>query len=547
MGKTWAIYLRVSTGQQAERGYGLEVQEEKCVEKLRNAGVADWKIYREEGETGEDIDRPAMNKLRKDVDAGLIKGVIAAHPDRISRNLMDKLVFCGDLEKKDVSLVFVDTEYKNTPEGQLFFNMASVIAQYELHRIRIRTTEGRKQAVKKGKIMPMRTAPFGYDLIDGQLVINQREAEIVRLIYSWYVFDRLTMRQIGMKLHDMGVMPKRKESPFWNASSIRRILHSEIYIGKYVYNKRKFKKIKGERTSNGNRKKTYTIRDASEWITVEVPAVISREMFQLAQQQKIKNMVVGKTSTKYQYLLKGLLKCSECGRTWQCTTYHGHEKKDGSQRKRYPVYRCPNLSPKKFGTDKCPSRSINSVYLDRQVWLYITSLVLNKDELRRRIVESKDACAEEVQKEIDVHLDIIKKKNREREKMKTMFVREVITEDEMVSGISRLNKEIEFNRQKIDELQRKLTDIKNSSMTLSQVERKIESVSEKIKSESIDFAERRWLIKSLIDYILITYAPAEERPVLTFYGLIESFGENFGENAEHVSPAVYYSFRELPD
>ena len=58
--------------------------------------------------------------------------------------------------------------------------------------------------------MPMRVPPFGYELVNNQLVIH-KEADIVKQIYHWYVYNQLTLRQIGEKLYRLGVVPKRKE------------------------------------------------------------------------------------------------------------------------------------------------------------------------------------------------------------------------------------------------------------------------------------------------------------------------------------------------
>ncbi|MDT2238649.1 recombinase family protein [Paenibacillus larvae] len=141
----------------------------------------------------------------------------------------------------------------------------SVIAQYELSLIKKRTVRGRLKAVEKeNKIMPMRTAPYGYDIIGSKLVINEEEARFVRYIYEWYVHQRWTIRQIGEKLVELGAIPKRKESRSWSASSIQRILTSEIYIGRYYYNRRKTGKVKGQKTPpdqtgncwNGGKKRT---------------------------------------------------------------------------------------------------------------------------------------------------------------------------------------------------------------------------------------------------------------------------------------------------
>lgn len=106
--------------------------------------------------------------------------------------------------------------------------------------------------------MPMRVAPYGYDLNNSKLTINEEEAKFVEKIYYWYVNEGLTLRQIGDRLYEQGAIPKRKESMNFGASSIRRILTSEIYIGRYIYNKRKTQKKKGEKTASGKPKR-YTI------------------------------------------------------------------------------------------------------------------------------------------------------------------------------------------------------------------------------------------------------------------------------------------------
>ncbi|MXQ56017.1 recombinase family protein, partial [Shimazuella alba] len=175
-----AVYARVSTGLQAVEGTSLDTQVEMCMEKAHALGLYQLEIYRESGASGEDIERPEMDRLRQDIAQGKINKVICVHPDRLSRNLVDKLIVCGEMERHDVELIFCDAEYQNTPEGQLFFNMQSAIAQYELSMIRKRTSRRRLKAVEKQKkIMPMRSAPFGYDLVDAQLVVNEEEAKVV--------------------------------------------------------------------------------------------------------------------------------------------------------------------------------------------------------------------------------------------------------------------------------------------------------------------------------------------------------------------------------
>src|SRR5690606_30776564 len=124
-----------------------------------------------------------------------------------------------------------------------------------------------------------------------------------------------------------GAVPKRGESRNWSASSIRRVLTSEVYIGKFYYNRRETRKIRGEKTKNGTPKKTYAFREEKDWIEVTVPSIIDPQLFELAQVQKEKNMKRS-GNVKYEYLLKSMIRCGHCGRMWQATTYTGRVNKE---------------------------------------------------------------------------------------------------------------------------------------------------------------------------------------------------------------------------
>ena len=118
-----AIYVRVSTTSQALKGTSLDSQITLCKNKAKEIGYLDSHIllYKEAGASGEDIDiRPEMTRLREDIKKGEISKIIIQHPDRLSRELIDKLTVCREFEKYGVEIIFVDTEFQNTPEGWLF-------------------------------------------------------------------------------------------------------------------------------------------------------------------------------------------------------------------------------------------------------------------------------------------------------------------------------------------------------------------------------------------------------------------------------------------
>jgi site-specific DNA recombinase len=463
------------------------------------------KVYREEGRSGEDIDRPKMNELRDDTANGLITKVIITDPDRLTRDLTDKLIVCKEWDRQGVEIIFIDTEYQNTPEGQMFFNMRSVFAQYELAQIRKRTIRGRLRAVEKDKkIMPMRVAPYGYDYKDGELLINKQEAVFVNKIYQWYL-EGLTLREICEKLYQEGAVPKRKESKNFGASSISRILKSEIYIGKYVYNKRETKKVWGERTESGKQKKTHKIRDESEWITVDVPPLIDKEMFASAQEKRNKNKRKG-GNVKHQYLFKGLIRCKHCGRIWECTTYNGRTDKKTGKKKTYAVYRCPNLNPKRYGDgiEKCESKSIRIELLESYIFELIKNTLGNKEVFVGAIkseIENKDDTLETQIKELEQKM---KKKEEERDRVKRMFVvAQVITEDEMLKDMKKINEEIQIYIDKINILNERLKQQEQTQLSKEQVDRIIENIEDLIEENKMKFEDKKRLIQLLIKEITI--------------------------------------------
>jgi site-specific DNA recombinase len=506
-----AIYSRVSTGMQASEGTSLDAQVEICIRKARDMGLSEGmlKVYREEGFTGEDIDRPAMNELRQDVAQGIINRLIVTHPDRLTRDLTDKLILCRELERSDVELVFVDTEYRNTPEGQLFFNLMSSIAQYELSLIKKRTVRGRLKAVEKEKkIMPMRVAPYGYDLQDHMLVINEEEAEFVRKIYHWYVYDHYTLREIGERLYALGAVPKRGESRNWSASSIRRVLTSEVYVGKYYYNRRETRKIRGEKTKNGNPKKTYKIRDENDWILVQVPPIIDPQLFALAQTQKEKNMKQS-GNVKYQYLLKSMIRCGHCGRMWQATTYTGRMNKSTGDKIRYTCYRCPNKFPKKYGegVEKCPTQSLRADMLDDYVWRLILDTLSNPDDYIERLQSRSAEIHMELQSAADQIKRQIEQKEKEKEKIKVMFKREVIDEQEMLNEMQHINAGLKSLQQELAGYEKQLSELTERELSSAQMTELTQAIRMFVESggDQLTFEDKRHIVETLVDEILIRF------------------------------------------
>jgi site-specific DNA recombinase len=524
-----AIYPRVSTGLQVTDGTSLDGQTKLCLEKAKSLGYTDSqiKIYREEGYSGEDIDiRPAMTKLREDVASGIIKHVIVQHPDRLSRDMTDKLIICRELEKNGSELIFTDTEFTKTPEGILFFNIISAIAAYELALIKKRTVRGRLRAVEKDKqIMPMRTLPYGYDWdedskdekgnkLKGRIKINPEEAEFVRKIYHWYVHDHLTLRQIGEKLYEQGALPKRKESRNWSASSIRRILSSEIYIGKYYYNRRKSQKVKGSVTAGGNPKKKLEMRDEEDWILVEVDAIVDEVLFEMAQTQKVKNTKKS-GNVKNEYLLKGLIRCNTCGRIWQSTTYNGRADKETGEKKKYNVYRCPNLAPKKYGPEivKCEVPSIRASVFEDYIWNLVVQTFSNPRDYQQVLEGESNDALDDVLHEINVKKKQISQKEKQKEKLKHLYLDDLISQEELKKDMEKIKNELTILNNDLQKYENIISVHEKNVLTMETKQEIIQATQSLLQKDGLSFEEKQFILHKLIDEIVIHYNEEKELEV----------------------------------
>jgi site-specific DNA recombinase len=506
------IYPRVSTAGQVDNT-SLNEQIRLCKEKAKQLGYyeSNIKVY-SEGSSGEDIDtRVELTKLREDVASGLISAVICTHPDRFSRDLTDKLIVCREFQKNGAKLYFTDTQFEDSPEGVLFFNVMSAIASYELQLIRKRTIRGRIAKVKnEKKIMPMRVAPFGYDKDEeGQLIINEAERQYVQMIYEWYVLEKLTLREIGGRLYGK-VKPKRGESSNWGASSISKILTSEIYIGKYYYNRRETKKVRGELTAGGKPKKTYTFRDSKDWLTVDVPPLVDIEMWKLAQMQRVQNDTnkhVG--NKKYQYLLKSLLKCGHCGRTFDATTVKGAKDKETGEIGKSRRYRCPNTVPKKYGPEieKCIVPSFNAEQIEDYIWGQVIRIVTDPVKFVTQIKGKGEESIVGVKERLtQLEKDLKMKENALENVERRLF--EAENDDEIkrfekhrqnyINEIAGLEEEIENYQAKIDAHRLEELSVEQITFMVNKIRTLLSS------DEEVPFDTKRNIVEMLFDEIIIT-------------------------------------------
>ena len=228
------IYVRVSTEEQAQEGFSVRGQ----TEKLKSyALLKDWDIYdiySDEGISGKNIvDRPAINRLIDDIEAGNVNNVLVFKVDRLTRSTRNLLELVELFEEYNCAFnsltESIDTD---TPSGRMFLKIIGIFAEFERENLVSRLKLGFERKAKEGYTLANNNISYGYDRPKGQRVqvINSEESKIVKEIFSMFLDKNISMTQIAKKLNDRKIPTKNHTN--WQPTTIKQILTNPTYIGK---------------------------------------------------------------------------------------------------------------------------------------------------------------------------------------------------------------------------------------------------------------------------------------------------------------------------
>lgn len=305
-----AIYLRVSSDDQARHGYSLGEQEDRCRALALELGALEVTAYTDGGESGAKLERPGLTALREALRAGLHDLVVALDPDRLARSLYLQLALHDEFRQAGVALEFVNLDWEDTPDGRLFLQMRGAIAEYEREKIRMRTYAGRRRKARQGGLPcgPVDAYGYRYDREGQRLVADPVQAATVREMFRWAATgDGLLFPdgppgpgRIAALLNRLGVPPARGTA--WHANTVRQMLRNRRYVGELVTFRTALERGRRRPTPPG------------EQIVVPVPALVDRATFEQAKANLAASGRRHQGKPRYPYLLSGLLRCGLCGR-----------------------------------------------------------------------------------------------------------------------------------------------------------------------------------------------------------------------------------------
>lgn len=369
-----AIYVRVSTNIQAEKGYSLSDQLECCRNRAHELGAQSIKEYIDDGYSGAYLERPALEELRQNLNHKIHDLVICFDTSRLSRNLSHQLIISSEIERAGAKLIFVDVTFEQSPSGRLFYTMRSAMDDYERELTRERTMRGKRAKLKAGKVITD-SHVYGYDFnpTTSQYEINPYETDVIKKIYHWYLVDRIGGAEIiAQRLSSEGI-PSPMDNTHWSATTIRKILRREMYTGAYYTQTFYHKKV-------GPKKEVRIPRDKSEWIAMTAPVIISKEQHFAACElmDKKRTYKTWKRTTDI-YLLQGILMCGKCGRKMSVIT----------TKKINKYYACVSRYPR--SADKlCDARYARSRIVDDMFWATLSNICKNINSLNNYIDKNMD-------------------------------------------------------------------------------------------------------------------------------------------------------------
>jgi len=296
-----ALYVRVSTEEQAREGQSIESQIDRLTAYAKFQGWQNVQIFADEGESAKDMKRPEMQRLIRLIKADKVAVVATIAVDRLSRNLLDMLQFVELCEAHNTAYVCAALNFDtSTPIGRMVLQILAAFAEFERSMIATRVKTNMLDIAQKKKRY-MAVPPLGYTFDENKnLVIVPEEAEWVRRAADRFVAGH-GYRDIAKWLNEKGV-PTRKGAP-WDAGTVRQILTNELYVGRLVWNRRFYDKDGKTRW-----------RDPSEWVVHDNahPAILTPEQWAEIQARITRRMPKG-GERQMKYRLSGLLRCGDCG------------------------------------------------------------------------------------------------------------------------------------------------------------------------------------------------------------------------------------------
>lgn len=533
-GKRCVIYVRVSTEMQVD-GFSLDAQKNVLKKFVEREGMNLVNMYEDAGKSGKSIEgRPAFTQLLSDIANGLqIDYIVVYKLSRFGRNAADILNSLEFIQSYDINLIASEEGIDSSQtSGKLLISVLSAVSEIERENILEQTMNGRKEKARQGG-WNGGFAPYGYSLVNGELVINEDEAETVRKIFDLYVNTNKGRAGIAKELNLQGIAKVIRQNGtlnLWRDTTVGRIIDNPVYIGKIAFGRRTKQKVKGT-------KNQYRMVKSKEYICEEGrhEPIIDMETWEKARKKHETNARYPNPAEAHRtHLLSGLLRCPECGGPLVINKTMWHLQ-DGTSRYYYD-YRCNY-----HGGYRGYNCTHNGRILKDEIESYVINIVknlINNEEFIKKINEQLSTKVDTT--DLKSTKDNYKKKLSQTIKSKELLEEQIdgLTASpnfkekvyaDMTKRLYKMYDTIEELENNISDLELKIKGLESDSIAPENIYSFINTFNE-VFDEMTD-EEKRKLIKLLIDKITFTLDGKIDKIYLKF--VINKDGKLFSELDMH--------------
>lgn len=470
-----ALYVRVSSQEQADEGYSIGEQTERLKKYADAMGWTVYKIYVDPGYSGGNIDRPGLNEMIKDVEAGEIDTVVVYKLDRLSRSQFDTLYL---IEKvflvNNTDFVSMTENFStNTPLGRAMIGFLAVFAQLEKDKINERTLMGKEARAKEGKWGGGSSEPIGYDYNPTTEILEINEYEKMQILEAIDLFLKGTpLRTICNIFEEKGYTyrGRSKKPNMWDPQRLKYVFANKTYLG---YIKHRGEWYKGDHTP--------IIDDVTHKKLIKLLELRSETYAEHAKKTKRQSSHLG-----------GMLYCKHCGGRY--CRQAGKKWKDNPAPLYYSCYSRNKSVPKMVKDPNCKNKNWRLPELDEIIFTEIRKLATDPEYFN--VIRSEKIKSKNEPNKIDILEKEIKTINEQISRFMDLYGIGKFTIEQVSEKVDPLN-------ERRVALEKELEALNATSETLSQ-EETIEiatSFSDVLDRGELD--EIRLAIESLIYYIEI--------------------------------------------
>lgn len=493
--KRAAIYMRVSTVQQEEEQTieNQRIELLKRIEEEADCILLPECIYMDDGWSGAILERPALDQLRTDAKDGKFDILYFYDRGRVARRFVYQEIVFEELRALGIEFISLHDINGKSAEEALMGSVMGIFAEYERVKIAERMRIGKFRKVRENKKLLGYLPKYGYEYIprikgvkDGKFVINEEQAEVVRLIFEW-ANSGMSKYAIREELYKRSIMPIKGKKDIWSLGVIDRLLRDTTYMGDHYYNKTESVPTKNpqsdkkyQKTAKGSRVQ----RPKEEWLKVDVDPIVSKELFSRVQEQLARNKRARSNNKKHDYLVAGVVECI-CGYA-----------RTGEHANKCLYYRCTDRLNNAAGTRQCYEPGVNAVVLDNLVWRNIKKL-LTQPELLFEQAKRWQEGASPLKSQLETLHSRLSKLNDKESRYFKMYGEEMVDEQTYKDNMSELNKERTNIVEDIRGIEAELAN--KPSLPLEKL------VAGVIKlTEDLDFEGKRQIIQKLVTKVVAT-------------------------------------------